>query len=160
MLIILDRALADVDALVAECADYLARRLGGTPPLDASALPVDAAGALSAIEAWAGSDVANWRQELIRWFEAHAPVRLVPDPELNAALRRAAKSDGSLICASALPPAALELVLQHLGCARAFHATVAGDGSLDDALSAAQATLGGAAPVAATRDEVLAALAS
>jgi len=158
MLIILDRAVADVDVLVADCAAYLARRLGGTPPLDAAALPSDAAGALSAIEEWAGADVANWRQELIRWFEAHAPVRLVPDPELNAVLRRPAKAGGRLVCASALPPAALELVLQHLGCARAFHATVAGDGSLEDALSGAQAALGGDAPVASTRDQVLSAL--
>ena len=62
-LIILDTALADVDALVAESAEYLSRRLGGTPPLDPSALPRDAAGALSAIDAWAGADVANWRQD-------------------------------------------------------------------------------------------------
>ena len=90
-LIIVDTALADIDALVAESAEYLSRRLGGTPPLDPTTLPRDAAGALSAIDAWAGTDVANWRQELNRWFDAHAPVRLVPDPELNSLLRRAAK---------------------------------------------------------------------
>ena len=113
-LIILDTALADVDALVAESAEYLSRRLGGTPPLDPSALPRDAAGALSAIDAWAGADVANWRQELNRWFDAHAPVRLVPDPELNSLLRRASKQGAKLACASALPSEPLELTLQHL----------------------------------------------
>jgi phosphoglycolate phosphatase-like HAD superfamily hydrolase len=159
MLIVVDSALADVDGLVREAADYLARRLGGTPPLDAAALPPDAAHALAAIDAWAGEDVANWRQELIRWFEAHAPVRLVPDPEVNAALRRAAKGGTRMAVASALPPAALELVLQHLGCARAFAATAAGDGSLEDALDGARAALGGDAPVVATAPELATALA-
>ncbi|MEY4226501.1 MAG: hypothetical protein RL190_1258 [Actinomycetota bacterium] len=158
MLIVVDRALADVDALVADAADYLSRRLGGTPPLDAAALPADAAGALAAIDAWAGSDVANWRLELIRWFEAHAPVRLVPDPDVNATLRRAAKGGQRLAVASALPPEALELVLQQLGCARAFAVACAGDGSLEDALDGARAALGGAQAIVADRDALLAAL--
>ena len=158
-LIILDTALADVDALVAESAEYLSRRLGGTPPLDPTTLPRDAAGALSAIDAWAGTEVANWRQELNRWFDAHAPVRLVPDPELNSLLRRASKQGTKLACASALPSEPLELTLQHLGCARAFKAVAAGDGSLDDALSAAQAALGGHdTPLVRTRGELVAAL--
>ncbi|MFM7247782.1 MAG: HAD family hydrolase [Actinomycetota bacterium] len=160
MLIVVDQALADVDALVAEAADYLARRLGGTPPLDAAGLPADAGGALAAIDAWAGDEVANWRQELIRWFEAHAPVRLVPDPDVNALLRRAAKGGQRLAVASALPPEALELVLQHLGCARAFTASCAGDGSLQDALDGARAALGGDPAVVATRAELVTALAA
>jgi len=159
MLIVVDRALADVDALVADAADYLSRRLGGTPPLDAAALPPDAAGALAAIDAWAGSEVANWRLELIRWFEAHAPVRLVPDPDVNATLRRAAKGGQRLAVASALPSEALELVLQQLGCARAFSAACAGDGSLEDALDGARAALEGDPAIVADRDALLAALA-
>ena len=159
MLIVVDRALADVDALVADAADYLSRRLGGTPPLDAAALPTDAASALAAIDAWAGSEVANWRLELIRWFEAHAPVRLVPDPDVNASLRRAAKGGQRLAVASALPSEALELVLQQLGCARAFSAACAGDGSLEDALDGARAALGGDPAIVADRDALLAALA-
>lgn len=158
MLIVVDRALADVDGLVADAADYLARRLGGTPPLDAGALPADAASALAAIDVWAGDEVANWRLELIRWFEAHAPVRLVPDPDVNAALRRAAKGGERIAVASALPAEALELVLQQLGCARAFAASCAGDGSLDDALDGARAALGGSATVVVDRAALLAAL--
>ena len=159
-LIIVDTALADVDALIAAAADYLARRLGGTPPLDPAALPDDAAGALAAIDAWAGDGAANWRVELTRFFEAHAPVHLVPAPELNAVLRRAAKADNHLAVASALPATPLDLELQQLGCARAFKAACAGDGSLDDALSMAQAALGGHdTPIARTRADVLAALA-
>ncbi len=158
-LIILDTALADVDALVAEAAEYLARRLGGVPPLDPASLPRDAAGALAAIDTWAGTDVSNWRSELTRWFEMSAPVRLVPDPELNGILRRAAKAGTRLGCASALTTESLELTLQQLGCARAFAASAAGDGSLHDAVSAVQAALGGHdTPVASTRAEVVAAL--
>lgn len=160
-LIVVDTALADVDALIATAAEYLARRLGGTPPLDPASLPRDAAGALAAIDAWAGAGAANWRVELTRFFEAHAPVHLVPDPELNAVLRRASKADHHLAVASALPATPLDLELQQLGCARAFKAACAGDGSLDDALSAAQAALGGSAvPIARTRAEVLAAFAA
>ncbi|MGA0121808.1 MAG: hypothetical protein ACO3KD_02210 [Gaiellales bacterium] len=158
MLIVVDTALADVDGLVREAADYLARRLGGSPPLDPASLPSDAAGALAAIDAWAGEDVANWRLELIRWFEAHAPVRLVPDPELNGGLRRAAKGGTRLAVASALPSEALELVLQHLGCTRAFSAAVAGDGSLDDALDGARAALGRDAEIVRSRETLLTAL--
>ena len=158
-LIIVDTALADVDALIAVAADYLARRLGGTPPLDPAGLPRDAAGALAAIDLWAGDGAANWRAELTRFFEAHAPVHLVPDPELNGVLRRAAKGDWHLAVASALPSTPLDLELQQLGCARAFKAACAGDGSLEDALTAAQAALGGHdTPIARTRDEVLAAI--
>ena len=158
--IVVDSALADVDALVASAAEYLARRLGGTPPLDPAALPADAAGALGAIDAWAGDGAANWRAELNRWFEAHAPVLLVPDPEVNGALRRAAKGDAWLAVASALPAVPLDLALQHLGCGRAFAATCGGDGSLDDAITMAQAALGGHdAPIVRSRDALLAALA-
>ena len=158
-LIIVDTALTDVDGLVAAAAEYLARRLGGTPPLDPVSLPADAAGALAAIDVWAGAGAANWRTELTRWFEAHAPVLLVPDPELNGILRRAAKAGTHLAVASALPAVPLDLELQQLGCARAFHAACAGDGSLDDAISAAQAALGGHdTPVARTRADVVAAL--
>ena len=158
--VVADAALADVDRLVASAADYLARRLGGTPPLDANALPTDAGEALAAIDAWAGEGAANWRSELTRWFEAHAPVHLVPDPELNGALRAAAKAGTRLAVASALPAVPLDLELQHLGCARAFTAACAGDGSLADAVSLARAALDDdAAPVLGSRAELLAALA-
>ena len=40
-LVVADSALADVDGLVAAAAAYLARRLGGTPPLDVATLPLD-----------------------------------------------------------------------------------------------------------------------
>lgn len=158
-LIVTDSALTDVDALVAAAADYLSRRLGGAPPLDPAALPTDAPGALAAIDGWAGSEVANWRSELTRWFEAHAPVHLVPDPDLNGLLRRASRSGCRLACASSLPPEALELMLQQLGCARAFNAVAAGDGSLDDAVGACRAALGDdVTAVVSTREALVTAL--
>ena len=63
------------------------------------------------------------------------------------------------LCASALPAPALELMLQQLGAARPFAAVVAGDGSLDDAISAAHAAVGRDAPVVASADALRAALA-
>ena len=77
-----------------------------------------------------------------------------------ASLRRAAKGGQRMAVASALPPEALELVLQQLGCARAFAATCAGDGSLGDALDGARAALGGDPPVVDARDALLTVLAS
>ena len=159
-LVVADSALADVDGLVAAAAAYLARRLGGTPPLDAATLPPDAPAALAAIDAWAGEGAANWRAELTRWFEAHAPVRLVPDPDLNAALRAASRGGRRLAVASSLPAVPLDLALQQLGCARAFTAACSGDGSLDDAVALARAALRDAdAPIVATRAALVAALA-
>jgi phosphoglycolate phosphatase-like HAD superfamily hydrolase len=140
--VVVDRAVFDVDELVAAAADYLSQRLGGTPPLDPAALPHDAGAAIDAIDAWAGSDAANWRAEFLRWFEAHAPVRLQPDTTLNAALRRARRDDARLALASVLPQPALELVCAHLGIARSFAATYGGDGDLERALVPARADVG------------------
>lgn len=157
-IVVRDGALCDVDALVAECATYLARRLGGTPPLAPDALPADAAGAIAAIDAWAGADAANWRAELVRWFEAHAPVRLTPDPELNGRIRAASRTGTRLALASPLPREAAALVLAHLSLRRHV-APVCGEED-GDAVAAARAALGAPdAPVASDRAALLAALA-
>lgn len=141
--VVIDRAVFDVDGLVAAAADYLAQRLGGSPPLDPSALPSDAGAAIAAIDAWAGTDAGNWRVEFLRWFEAHAPVRLHPDTELNAALRRARRAGAELALVSVLPEAALDLVAAQLGIARSFAALCGGDGDLDRAVDDGRAALGG-----------------
>lgn len=155
--VVLDRALCDVDALVAECASYLARRLGGTPPLDPAALPADAASAIAGIDAWAGTAAANWRSELARWFEAHAPVRLTPDPELNGRLRAAARGGTTFALASALPREAAGLVAAHLSVRRQLLAICGEEDG--DAVAAARAALGAPdAPVIGDRAALLAVL--
>lgn len=141
-LIVVDRALFDVGELVHEAAVYLARRLGGNPPLDPTSLPRDAGAALRAIDDWAGSAAANWRAENTRWYEAHAPVRLIPDTELNAALRRARRGGLELELVSVLPQEPLDLVAGHLGVARAFGGLHGGDGDLEAAIAQARASLG------------------
>lgn len=154
--IVVDRAIFDVDALVAEAATYLARRLGGTPPLDPAALPTDAAGAITAIDAWAGAAAANWRTENVRWFEAHAPVRLEPDTALNATLRRARRSGATLALASALPQEPLDLVAGHLGVTRSFAAICGGDGDLERAIAMAHSAIEAPdAPVLTSRTALL-----
>lgn len=159
--VVLDRALFDVDALVAEAAGYLSRRLGGTPPLDPTSLPADASAAIAAIDAWAGTEAANWRAENARWFEAHAPVRLSPDTELNARLRRARRAGTALALVSALQPDALDLVAGQLGFARSFVALCGGDGDIDTAIAVAKTALQAEdAPILATRDALDAALAN
>ncbi len=157
-IVVLDRALCDVDALVAECAAYLARRLGGTPPLDPAALPAEAGAAIAAIDVWAGAAAANWRAELVRWFEAHAPVRLTPDPDVSGRLRAAARGGTRLALASALPREAAALVAAHLPLRRQL-AIICGEED-GDAIAAARAALDApAATVAADRAALLAALA-
>jgi phosphoglycolate phosphatase-like HAD superfamily hydrolase len=117
-LLVSDAALLPAGAVFAEAVRYLERRLGGVRPLDAAALPADRAAAIAALDAWAGDDAPNWRRELVRFYEAHAPVHLAPDPDLNAAVRRARRAGARLVVASPLPREAAELELAHVGARR------------------------------------------
>jgi phosphoglycolate phosphatase-like HAD superfamily hydrolase len=157
-LVALDSALLPADAVWQDALRYLARRLGAVRPLDPAALPSDRAAAIAALDAWAGDDADNWRRELVRYFEAHAPVALAPDPELNAALRRARKAGLVLAVASPLPRAAAELALAHVGAGRA--AAVLCTEEDGDPVAAARAALDAPdAPVVADRAALEAALA-
>lgn len=117
--VVSDAALGPADEVFAEAVRYLERRLTAVRPLDAAALPPDRAAAVRALDLWAGHDAANWRLELVRWFETHAPVLLRPDPALNATLRRARRAGIRLAVVSPLPAEAAELYLSQLGLRRA-----------------------------------------
>lgn len=159
-LVVSDAALGPADAVFAEALRYLERRLSAVRPLDVAALPAGRAAAVRAMDAWAGEDAANWRLELVRWFEAHAPVLLRPDPALNAALRRARRAGVRLAVVSPLPPAAAELYLAQLGLRRAVEAVCAEEAEGGDQISAARRALGSpAAPLVSSRAELDAALA-
>ncbi len=126
-------------------------------PLDPEGLPADRADAVAALDAWAGDDARNWRLELVRWFEAHAPVHLRPDATLNAVLRRAVRGGARLAVVSPLPPEAAELYLASLGVRRQIASLHGGGGG--DGLAAARGALGVPdAPYLATREEVEASL--
>jgi hypothetical protein len=133
-----DGAVGDAEGVFREALGYLARRLGNIRPLDADALPADRAAAVAALDAWSQGD-PGWRLELVRFYEAHAPVALRPDPVLNGSLRRARRRGVAVAFASPLPRAAAALYLEHLGVARGAAVFGEDDG---DPVAAARAALG------------------
>ena len=150
-LVILDGALGDAAGVFREAAAYLARRFERVAPLDPASLPDDLGAAIDALDAWAGEGAANWRQELIRFYEAHAPVLLRTDADLNARIRAFVTRGAVLAVASPLPREAAELFVGHLGLRRAIAHVTGGRAAIEDA----RAVLADpAAPVATTRSEL------
>jgi beta-phosphoglucomutase-like phosphatase (HAD superfamily) len=111
-----DAAFADADAVFAAAVTHLAAKYAAIRPLAAADVPADRAAAMPALDAWAGD--ASWRTEVVRFYEASAPVLLRPDPELNALLRSARRAGRELTVVSPLPRAAVELYLAQLGVRR------------------------------------------
>ncbi len=149
-LVVLDGALGDARGVFGEAAAYLARRFERVAPLDAGALPDDLAEAVDALDRWAGTGAANWRQELVRFYEAHAPVLLRTDAALNAQIRAAVRRHRRR---RRQPPAgpAVDLFVGQLGLRRAVEHVCGGRTAVADA----RAALGDpSAPVAATRRDL------
>ncbi len=94
---------------------------------------------------------ANWRQELVRFYEAHAPVLLRTDAALNAQIRAAVRGGTVVAVASPLPARAVDLFVGQLGLRRAVEHVCGGRTAVADA----RAALGDpSAPVAATRRDL------
>ena len=115
-LLVSDGAFADADAVFAAAVTHLAAKYAAIRPLAARRRAGRPGRGMPALDAWAGD--ASWRTELVRFYEASAPVLLRPDPELNALLRRARKAGHELTIVSPLPRAAVELYLSQLGVRR------------------------------------------
>jgi beta-phosphoglucomutase-like phosphatase (HAD superfamily) len=116
--ILSERVLADTDDLFTAAVAHVARKLGRVKSLDPGTLPRARAQTVTALDLWAGSDVGNWRLELARYYEDHIPLRLRPDPALNAALRRLQTAGIRLACWSPGPDEAARIVVHHLGLGR------------------------------------------
>lgn len=115
-------SLAPTDRLFADAVHHLSSKLGRVKALDTATLPADRAGALAALETWAGDEVSTWEQELTRFYEEHLPLHTRPRPELNAILR-ALVADGVAVAVwSPGPAAALDLLVAHLGLSRSLGA--------------------------------------
>jgi beta-phosphoglucomutase-like phosphatase (HAD superfamily) len=142
-LVVSDAAFADADAVWTAAMAHLAAKYAAIRPLAPGDLPPTRAEAITALDAWAGD--GSWRAEVVRFYEASAPVLLRPDPELNGLLRRARRAGRRLTIVSPLPRAAAELYLAHLGVRRMAD-SVLGE---EDAAPA---------PAVATRAELVAAL--
>jgi beta-phosphoglucomutase-like phosphatase (HAD superfamily) len=115
-LVVSDAAFGDADAVFAAATGHLAAKYAAIRPLAVADLPHDRAAAIAALDAWAGD--ASWRAEIVRFYEASAPVLLRPDPELNGLIRRARRTGRQLTIVSPLPRAAAELYLAQLGVRR------------------------------------------
>jgi beta-phosphoglucomutase-like phosphatase (HAD superfamily) len=139
-LVVDDSAFGDAEGAFAEATRYLSRRLSAVRPLDADALPGDRAAAIAALDLWAGDGARNWRLELVRWYEAHAPVTLGPDPRLNGLLRAARRDGVRIAVASPLPRAACELYLAQVGVRRLVGIVTAEEDG--DPVAAARSALG------------------
>ncbi len=133
IIVALDTAVGDAEAAWASALAYLAQKFAAIRPLDVAALPHDRAEAMGALDTWAAGD-RGWRRELTRFYEAHAPVLLHPDPTLNAALRSARRSGVSLTLVSPLPRAAVDLYIAHLGLGRSIEAVRAEGDAVPDGL--------------------------
>lgn len=120
-----DAALGDADRVFNLAVDHLAAKFAAIHPLDRTSISADRDQAIADLDRWAGGAAANWRLELVRFYEAHAPSALRPDPTLNAALRGAVRSGATITVASPLPTAAVELYLAQLGLRRAVQTIVA-----------------------------------
>ena len=156
-LLVSDAALLPADEVFREALTYLAQKLGAVRPLDPEALPADRAAAIAALDVWAGPDAANWRRELIRFYESHAPVHLAPDPDLNALLRRARRDGVRLVVVSPLPREAAELSLAHVGARRSAEAVLGEEEG--DPLAAARLLVGEELTPVPDRQALVAALA-
>jgi phosphoglycolate phosphatase-like HAD superfamily hydrolase len=133
--ILTERVLADTDELFAAALAHIVRKLGRVKPLDPGTLPQARAQTLTALDAWAGSEI-DWRLELARYYEDHIPLHLRPDPALNAALRRLQTARIALACWSVGPAETARIVVHHLGLGRRIGRIGVG-GSADVALQLA-----------------------
>ncbi len=134
-----DAAFGDAEAVFAAAVDHLARKMSAINPLDPASVPGDRPGAIAALDAWDAS--GSWRTELVRFYEAHAPVLLRPDPTLNTALRGARRGGVVLTVTSPLPRAAAELFLAHLGVRRSIETVLGEEDAQPDAAIATRTAL-------------------
>ena len=120
--------------------EHLARRFKAIRPLAPDELSSDRAVAGHELDAWAGSEVKNWRAELERFYDDHAGVQLRRDPAVGELLRRLRGSGTRLAVYGVGPREASGAVLTFLGLDRRLDAVVLEpDG---DPLAAACAALG------------------
>lgn len=137
-------AAIDLDAVVGDTrelwADWLAdvaRRFRTIAALDVADLPADRAEAAATLDAWAERGIGDWRAQLERFAEDHAPVYLRPDPGVNAALRALQAAGTRLTAFTDAPEPLARVAAAQLGVARRLTALEAGAGAEQRALAAA-----------------------
>ncbi len=148
----LDGALGDTHGLWRAFLEDAARRFRSIAELDVDALPADRAAAAEALDAWAAAGVGDWRAQLERFAEDHAPVYLRPSASASAALRQLAAGGSRIGVFTDAPEELARVALAQLGAARRVEAVEAGPGARKRLLE----RLGADAEVAATTAELTA----
>ncbi len=146
LIVDLDGALGDTRPLWRDWLTDAAKVLG----IDAGALPVDRAEAARALD---DAGARNWRVLLERFAEDRASVYLRPAADVSAALRRLAAAGVTVGVYSDAPEELARVALAQLGATRRVSALEAGAGAHERL----RARLGDDAPIATTRQELVAA---
>jgi phosphoglycolate phosphatase-like HAD superfamily hydrolase len=146
----LDGALGDTRPLWRSFLADLSRRFASIAALDASALPEDRAAAAAELDRWAAAGVGDWRTQLERFAEDHAPVYLRPSGRAAAALRALAAAGVRVGVHTDAPEPLARVALAQLGATRRVELVVAGA----EARARLLELLGPGAATAATEEEL------
>jgi phosphoglycolate phosphatase-like HAD superfamily hydrolase len=122
----LDGALGDTHALWSAFVEDAARRFRAIAELNVDGLPADRASAADELDRWAAAGVGDWRLQLTRFAEEHAPVYLRTSPRAAASLRALAAAGATIGVYTDAPEELARVALEHLGAARRVSVLVAG----------------------------------
>ena len=144
----LDAVLGDTRELWADWLADVERKFRSIAQLDVADLPADRAAAAAQLDTWAERGIGDWRAQLERFAEDHAPIYLRPDPAVNAALRALHAAGARLVAFTDAPEPLARVATAQLGATRRLEAIESGAGAESRAL----ALLGSGAAVARTRE--------
>ena len=143
----LDAVLGDTRQLWDDWLADVERRFRSIAQLDLADLPANRAEAAATLDRWAEHGIGDWRAQLERFAEDHAPIYLRPDPGVNASLRALAAAGARLVAFTDAPEPLARIAAAQLGVARRLEAIESGAGAAERAL----ALLGPATVVVRTR---------
>ena len=146
----LDAVLGDTHELWADWLADVERKFRSIAQLDVADLPADRAAAAAQLDTWAEHGIGDWRAQLERFAEDHAPIYLRPDPAVNAALRALHAAGARLVAFTDAPEPLARVAAAQLGATRRLEAVESGAG----AESRAHALLGPTGVSVRTRGEL------
>lgn len=135
----LDAVVGDTRELWADWLEDVARKFRTIAQLDVADLPGDRAEAAATLDLWAEKGIGDWRAQLERFAEDHAPVYLRPDPAVNAQLRALQAAGVAVTAFTDAPEPLARVAASQLGVSRRLVALEAGAGAEARALAAAGA---------------------
>jgi len=146
----LDSVLGDTRRLWMAFLEHASRRFHSIAPLQPDALPNDRSLAAEQLDVWATAGVGDWRRQLHRFAEDHAPVYLRPDAGAMAALRALHETGVRIGVYTDAPQELATVCLAQLGASRRIAELCAGA----DARARLLIALGPGASVAASRAQL------